>query len=217
MGKMSEYVALFDFDGVIMDTESQYSIFWDEKGMRYLHLPNFCSLIKGQTLNQIYDKYFPEDKEWQDAIRQDLYCFESSMTYNYIPGAYEFLVDLRRNGIRTAIVTSSNNAKMTNVYKAHPDFKKLSDTIITADMFFYSKPNPECFLKGMKELQCEPVNAVVFEDSFHGLDAGRASGAKVVGLATTNSRQTIEDKADRVIDNFIGLDAKWLTQFMKSF
>jgi beta-phosphoglucomutase-like phosphatase (HAD superfamily) len=41
----------------------------------------------------------------------------------------------------------------------------------------------------------------VFEDSLAGLEAGRRSGAKVVGVATTNSREKIADKADFVVDN----------------
>jgi beta-phosphoglucomutase-like phosphatase (HAD superfamily) len=44
----------------------------------------------------------------------------------------------------------------------------------------------------------------VFEDSFHGLDAGRASGAFVVGLATTNTREAIAPRCDMVIDDFTG-------------
>lgn len=50
--------ALFDFDGVIMDTELQYTIFWNEQGEKYLHVKNFGPGIKGQTLTQIYDKHF---------------------------------------------------------------------------------------------------------------------------------------------------------------
>jgi beta-phosphoglucomutase-like phosphatase (HAD superfamily) len=41
----------------------------------------------------------------------------------------------------------------------------------------------------------------VFEDSLAGLEAGRRSGAKVVGVATTNSREKISDKADFIVDN----------------
>ena len=50
--------ALFDFDGVIMDTETQYTVFWDEQGRKYLNEQDFGRRIKGQTLTQIYDKYF---------------------------------------------------------------------------------------------------------------------------------------------------------------
>ena len=50
--------ALFDFDGVIMDTETQYTVFWDEQGRKYLNEEDFGRRIKGQTLTQIYEKYF---------------------------------------------------------------------------------------------------------------------------------------------------------------
>ena len=52
--------ALFDFDGVIMDTETQYTVFWDEQGRKYLNEEDFGRRIKGQTLTQIYEKYFPK-------------------------------------------------------------------------------------------------------------------------------------------------------------
>ena len=42
--------ALFDFDGVIMDTETQYTVFWDEQGRKYLNEEDFGRRIKGQTL-----------------------------------------------------------------------------------------------------------------------------------------------------------------------
>ena len=42
--------ALFDFDGVIMDTETQYTVFWDEQGRKYLNEQDFGRRIKGQTL-----------------------------------------------------------------------------------------------------------------------------------------------------------------------
>lgn len=54
--------ALFDLDGVVFETESQYSIFWGMIGREYHpEIPDFEYRIKGQTLVQIYDKYFSED------------------------------------------------------------------------------------------------------------------------------------------------------------
>ncbi|KAA6323153.1 hypothetical protein EZS27_020863, partial [termite gut metagenome] len=53
-----EIAALFDFDGVVMDTEKQYSQFWNKQGERYLNTDNFGRLVKGQTLTQIFDKHF---------------------------------------------------------------------------------------------------------------------------------------------------------------
>ncbi len=195
--------ALFDLDGVVLDTESQYTIFWDRQGEKYLNRQGFCATIKGQTLTQIYEGHFSgELAQYQPQITADLNRFEAEMQYQYIAGAQEFIQDLRAHGVKIAVVTSSNDEKMAHVYKAHPDFKSQFDAILTGDMFEQSKPHPDCFLKGMKLFETTPENSVVFEDSFHGLQAGRSSGAFVVGLATTNSREAIADKASLVIDNF---------------
>ena len=54
--------ALFDLDGVVLDTETQYSVFWGMIGKEYHpELPDFALRIKGLTLVQIYDKYFSDD------------------------------------------------------------------------------------------------------------------------------------------------------------
>lgn len=60
MNQTKTIAALFDCDGVIIDTEPQYTIFWDGVGRKYLpEYENFGKIIKGQTLVQIYDRYFP--------------------------------------------------------------------------------------------------------------------------------------------------------------
>ena len=55
MNTTKTIAALFDFDGVIMDTETQYTVFWDEQGRKYLNEEDFGRRIKGQTLLQIYE------------------------------------------------------------------------------------------------------------------------------------------------------------------
>ena len=44
---------LFDFDGVIMDTETQYTVFWNEQGHKYLGEEDFGRCIQGQTMRNI--------------------------------------------------------------------------------------------------------------------------------------------------------------------
>lgn len=198
-------IALFDFDGVIADTETQYTVFWDRMGKEYLGLEGFGHTIKGQTLVQIFDRYFNGMIREQEEIVPQLNEFERNMTYGYIPGADAFMKDLKAAGIPMAIVTSSNDIKMSNAYREHPELLELVDTVLTSEHFTKSKPDPECFLKGMEVLGGAPEDTVVFEDSFHGLTAGRASGAKVIGLATTNKREAIAPLCDMVIDDFLGL------------
>lgn len=216
MDKAKTIVALFDFDGVVMDTETQYTIFWNEQGQKYLHKENFGPGIKGQTLTQIYEKYFSGELAGvQGQITRDLNEFEENMVYEYLSGVQEFLVDLHNHGVKIALVTSSNDEKMENVYRTHPEFKAYFDRILTGDMFKRSKPAPDCFLLGMEIFDATPENSFVFEDSFHGLQAGRSSGAMVIGLATTNPREAIVDKADVVIDDFTGMTFDKLLAMVK--
>ena len=198
-------IVLFDFDGVIADTETQYTEFWNRIGREYLGQEEFGHTIKGQTLVQIFGKYFESMDREQEEIVPQLNEFEANMSYDYIPGAQAFMKELKAAGIPMAIVTSSNDIKMSNAYKAHPELLELVDKVLTSEYFSKSKPDPECFLKGMEFLGGTPEETVVFEDSFHGIAAGRAAGAKVIGLATTNKREAIAPLCDMVIDDFYGL------------
>ena len=198
-------IVLFDFDGVIADTETQYTEFWNRIGREYLGQEEFGHTIKGQTLVQIFGKYFEGMDREQEEIVPQLNEFEANMSYDYIPGAQAFMKELKAAGIPMAIVTSSNDIKMSNAYKAHPELLDLVDKVLTSEHFSKSKPDPECFLKGMEFLGGTPEETVVFEDSFHGIAAGRAAGAKVIGLATTNKREAIAPLCDMVIDDFCGL------------
>ncbi len=217
MERLEVRAALFDFDGVVMDTEPQYTIFWNEQGKKYLGKENFGATIKGQTLTQIYEGNFIDDLiRVRQQITEDLNRFEKQMVFEYLPGIQNYLKELRENGVGLALVTSSNEEKMQNIYNAYPDFKLQFDHILTGEMFQNSKPHPECFLLGMKLLGACPENSFVFEDSFHGLQAGRSSGATVIGLATTNPREAIQSKADHVIDDFSEMHATDLGALQKT-
>ena len=203
MNKEKTIAALFDFDGVVVDTEPQYTLFWDEKGKKYHpEIPNFGHHIKGQTLIQIYKQFFREPEGLQDEITRQLLDYELTMHFEYIDGVVDFMKELREKGVKLAIVTSSNDAKMANAYREHPELKTMVDFIVTADRVTHSKPHPECFLLGAEMLGVEKDNCIVFEDSFHGIEAGNRAGMKVIGLATTNSAEAIADKCALVIPDF---------------
>ena len=195
-------VALFDNDGVILDTESQYSVFWGAVGRKYHpEIPNFDHVIKGQTLVYILDTYFP-DKDLQKQVVGELYEFEENMEYGYIPGVYDFIQELKEHGVKTVVVTSSDQSKMNHVYRSHPEFKVMFDRILTSEDFKESKPDPYCYLLGAELFDAPLENCMVFEDSFNGLKAGKAADIFTVGVATTSSRDSIESKSDYVIDDF---------------
>ena len=196
--------ALFDLDGVVFDTEPQYTIFWGGICKEFHpELPGLEYKIKGQTLVQIYDKYFDgELAKYRDEITDRLNAFEANMSFEYIDGLQDLLRELKEHGIGTAVVTSSNRPKMEAVYRQHPDFKKLFDYILTSEDFSKSKPDPECYLIGAGKFGAKPEECVGFEDSFNGLKAVRAAGELVVGLATTNDAEAIAPYSDVVIADY---------------
>ena len=201
---ISVKAALFDLDGVVFDTEPQYSIFWGEQCRRYHpEQPGLEHRIKGQTLTQIFDAHFSgELKDEQESITERLNDFESKMTFTYVAGFLSFIQHLRQEGVKTAVVTSSNNAKMQAVYASHPEFTSLFDAILTSEDFAESKPSPDCYLRAAARFDAAPADCVVFEDSFNGLKSGRAAGMFVVGLSTTNPEEQIAPLCDLVIPDY---------------
>lgn len=198
--------ALFDLDGVVFDTEPQYTVFWGAQ-CREFHPehPGLEHEIKGQTLTQIYDRYFTADglAKKQVLITRRLDEFEAQMHFDYVDGFEDFVHDLRKRGIKTAVVTSSNVPKMQSVYRQRPEFRELFDAILTAEDFERSKPDPDCYLKAAQRFGAAPEECVVFEDSFNGLKSGRAAGMTVIGLSTTNKADAIAPLCDEVIPNYM--------------
>lgn len=198
--------ALFDLDGVVFNTEPLYTEFWGGQ-CREFHpeRPGLELEIKGQTLQQIYDKHFSgELSAKQPLITERLNRFEATMAFEYVEGFVPFVRGLRARGVKTAVVTSSNQEKMKAVYERRPEFPGLFDAILTAEDFAHSKPHPDCYLKAAARFGFEPGECVVFEDSFNGLKSGRAAGAYVVGLSTTNAPEAIAPLCDEVIADYEG-------------
>lgn len=199
--------ALFDLDGVVFNTEPLYTEFWGAQ-CREFHPehPGLELEIKGQTLQQIYDKHFSGELAGkQPLITERLNQFEATMAFEYVAGFEPFVRSLRARGVKTAVVTSSNHEKMRAVYERRTEFKSLFDAILTAEDFAHSKPHPDCYERAAARFGVPTADCVVFEDSFNGLKSGRAAGAYVVGLATTNPAEAIAPLCDEVISDYTGM------------
>ena len=198
--------ALFDFDGVVADTERLYDIFWDEMGERYeTGIPHFAAVIKGSTLNSILKNYFADRPEAvKEQIRKESEEFDHvRMPFPPMPGSLEFIRMLKAHHIPTALVTSSDDAKMNRAFR-EMKLEGLFDTVITADKITQSKPNPQRYLLAAENLGASPADCLVFEDSFAGIEAGNAAGMRVIALATTNPAASLQGKAYRVIPDLQG-------------
>ena len=190
---------LFDLDGVLLDSEGKYSIFWAQMDKEHpTGIDNFAAYIKGFHLNRILS-YF-DNEEARQQILNKLASFERDMRYEFFPGALELVRQLSEAGIAMAIVTSSDRKKMESLYSQHPEFPTMFDHIITGDMVIKAKPDPYCYLMAAKRLGIDIHDCIVVEDSSNGLIAGRESGARVIGVATTLSADAVSAYSDMTID-----------------
>jgi beta-phosphoglucomutase-like phosphatase (HAD superfamily) len=103
---------------------------------------------------------------------------------------------------------------MQAVYRYQPEFKSLFDAILTSEDFERSKPDPDCYLKAAARLGASTDECIVFEDSFNGLRSGRAANMKVVGLATTNSAESISELSDIQISDYRNMDFNQLSSLL---
>lgn len=198
---------LFDLDGVLLDSEGQYSIFWRAMDERFpTGVDDFSNFIKGFHLARILS-YFAND-DIREQVVQALVEFEKNMRFEFFPGALALVKRLRDMGIPMAIVTSSDHKKMQALFSQHPDFPTLFDAIITGDMVTKAKPDPDCFLLGAQRLGIDIKECVVFEDSRNGLTAARASGARVIGIATTLSADIVAPLSDLTVNGVDELDVE---------
>lgn len=194
---------LFDFDGVIVDTEPIYDIFWDKMAERYkVGIDNFASKIKGTTLPDIMQKYFSTYPQTiQEQLLRECEEYETVMDFPPIPGAIEFIHTLKANGIQVGLVTSSDDKKVKRAFTLLA-LENLFDTIVTADRITTGKPHPMCYLLGAADLKVSPSECIVFEDSFAGIRSATAAGTRVIGVSSTNSAEEMQNKVHAVIPNF---------------
>lgn len=184
---------LFDLDGVLIDSESLYTSFWDKTEKLYpTGIADFARAIKGTNLDSILALF--KENERDDILRRIL-DFDSHLEYPVFEGAEELLCLLEENGIPAALVTSSNPEKMAQLFRQYPDFANHFAAIVNGSMVSRSKPDPEGYLLAAKMLEKNVAECVVVEDSLQGIRAGRAAGCEVWGLSTTLPRETIVSEA----------------------
>jgi HAD superfamily hydrolase (TIGR01509 family) len=199
----STAAVLFDLDGVLIDTEPQYEVFWRQMGEKYRpDIAQFSQLVKGATLPHILARYFSHLPE---TTRQEIaaanHAFDLQLDMAPIPGALVFLHALRQTGVKMGLVTSSDDDKLAIVFRTLP-IRSLFDTVVSADRITQGKPHPMCYLLAAADLAVTPEQCVVFEDSAAGLTAAKRATMRVIGLSTTLPEETIRTYTSEIIADF---------------
>ena len=179
---------LFDFDGVVADTEPSNNRYLEQAlavfGLK-LNDEQRLALIGVNGLDFIRPLLASAEPPVSDeaylAVRQKQgNTYENSPDLKAQPGLRDFLGLLRGAGIKTGLV-SSTSSRLILAALNRLGLADQFDAILCGDMVRRKKPDPEGYLRAMELLQIPPECCVVIEDSPVGIRAGLAAGAWVVG------------------------------------
>ncbi len=109
-----------------------------------------------------------------------------------IPGFLAFFHGLKKEGIKTGVATSAPFANMELIAGRLDLFPHL-ESALASEHVSRHKPDPEVYLKSAANLQMDPEDCIVFEDSFSGATAGLNAGMKVVGVLSSHRKDELPD------------------------
>ncbi len=183
--------ALFDLDGVLVDTAKYHYLAWkrlaEQLGFEFTEADN--ERLKGvsrtrslEIVLEVGGITLTEEEKLRLAEEKNaryLQYIRRMDEAELLPGAKEYLHKLRARGIKIALGSASKNAAFI---LGRVGIARLFDAIVDGTKVSRAKPDPEVFVVGCKELGLEPADCVVFEDAEAGVQAALAAGMRVVGI-----------------------------------
>jgi putative hydrolase of the HAD superfamily len=202
-------VLIFDFDGLIVDTESisveQFRKNFSKVGLVF-DLDAYLKLI-GTASEGEYDpwKIYADhtgDQRSLEQVREQYNQEMHEVVEQSAPmeGVIELIDQAKSHGILLAVGSSSNKAWVYPKLKHFGIIDKF-DTIVTCDDVSQAKPSPEIFLTILDRLQVKPENALVLEDSKNGCLASRNAGIRVVLVPNDITRLENNPYADEELSS----------------
>jgi HAD superfamily hydrolase (TIGR01509 family) len=199
---------LFDFDGLIVDTETASRAGWEWLYRRHgYELPHekwalMVGTIDGWDiwghLEGLAGRTLDRERLNEDRYAHELTLLEAE---HLRPGIIDYLDAAERRGLKRAIVSSASR-DWIDMHLTRLERTVGWDAIITADHDpVRAKPAPALYLEALDVLGVPANEAVAFEDSPNGIAAAKAAGIYVVGIPNLVTRDLSLDQADLVLDS----------------
>ncbi|MDD3806899.1 MAG: HAD family phosphatase [Candidatus Marinimicrobia bacterium] len=207
---------LFDFDGVVVNSEQIYEEYTREQFLHYgIQIPpSDWSLFKGISTDVFFKlikhRYLPDvdirelEEAWQVGLRKKI---REKLAYTpYFCHFYEKIHPY----FKTALVTSSRRSMIEWIFQ-NTIIENVFSLIITSDDVKNTKPHAEPYVTAAQKLGVPIEQCIVIEDSIRGITSGKKSGAFIIAITTSHSREELKD-ADLIIDswNELSLEKLWM-------
>jgi HAD superfamily hydrolase (TIGR01509 family) len=194
---------VFDFDGVILDTETPDYQTWHEVYQSHgvvLELPVWTQHIGGRSGRFDWHRHLEElagasiHRESTQRERRQRYL-EIVRASPVLPGILDYLQEAKKLGLRIGVASSSSR-EWVEGHLARLEILDLFDSIKGADDVVHVKPDPELYLAAVSHLGTRPERALAIEDSVHGVTAAKSAGLFCLAVPNPMTRALPLDHAD---------------------
>lgn len=203
---MSIRALVFDFDGLILDTETPMRESWQEiLDGHGISLPDpKWAMLLGSSVDppQLYE--FLEEHVGHPVDRADLRERRMARELelldgrDVLPGVRALVEEARDAGLQLAVASSSDHVWVDGLLAKHGLFDAF-DEIVCSDDVKQIKPAPDLYLEAVRRLAVGPEDAMAFEDSIHGVAAAKRAGLFCVAVPNPITRCLVFRDADLVV------------------
>ena len=214
--------ALFDMDGVIIDTEPFFlrseNMLLKEFGVTvelayHYRYQGTTHEYMWQTMKDEFNLPAPVNElvERANKIRNALIMQEGLQP---IPGAIDLIKNLYENKIPLAIASSSPLKDIHHAV-ASLGIEEYFNYFVSGESVEHSKPAPDIFLDAAKNLNVDPTNCIVLEDSKNGVNSAYAANCKCIGFCNPNFPPQDLSNATVIVTDLAAVDADFCRKLFK--
>jgi putative hydrolase of the HAD superfamily len=194
---------IFDFDGLIVDTEEPIFRVWQRIYREHGHeLPpeQWLKIIGGNATafdprRDLGERTGQEINRTELDALERLYYREATAMQELLPGVRRYLDDARQLGLKTAIASSSGRPWIDE-HLERMGLAERFNFIVCRDDVTAIKPDPELYLTALKRLGVQVHEAIALEDSTNGIKAAKAAGLFCIAVPNAMTRSLDLSEAD---------------------
>jgi beta-phosphoglucomutase len=204
---------IFDFDGVIADTEhlhyasyqkvlepKGFGFSYDEYAARYMAYDSF-GCLKQRMIDLDQPVEGEEIRRWVEQKNAEHERLIAQGDVSALPGAVDAILYAASRG-PVAVCTGAVLSDIAPLLEKFALMGHLS-TVVTADDVSVSKPDPESYALACSRLNQNPEDCLAIEDTPGGLQSAKGAGCQTLGVTTTHTREQLRPIADRVISSLV--------------
>jgi HAD superfamily hydrolase (TIGR01509 family) len=196
---------IFDFDGLIVDTEKPGFDSWNELYAGFgqkLTLDDWrgaTGYVGGFDPGVHLEGLLGRKLDWENLVpRRDDRNWELTLTQGVLPGIRELMLAAVSAGIPIGVASNSGFGWVNDGLE-RLGLRDLVGAIVTRDMVLNPKPAPDVYLKAAETLQVSPIRSVALEDSEPGCRAAKAAGMRAVVIPNQFSERQDLSVADLIV------------------